>query len=391
MKMSTVLKKLPVAAHFGAGEYRERIRRLVEQLEQRGLAGILLFAQETAYYVIGYDSPAYSDLQALFIGANGRMILITRSADVRHTVATSLVEEITQWVDRLGLRPAQAICAAVADFIAPMSRIGVEYTNFMPNSQYGVLLQAAFAGVASLVDASDLVPALQLQKSPAELVYVRRAGAIADAAFCRAVQECRPGAPKAHVLAELFGAVLRHGGEPVSGRFFCDGELARRAEPDETFIGPSDQINFELAACYRQYRVALMRTVLTGTPSREHLRMHAAAVEALEACRKTLRPGKTFGDLFDVHAGTIDRHGYERARLNASGYSVGAECRRSWTTWPNVCPGNPIELTAGMVVFLHTLLRDRETNTTMTIGETYIVTDRLPERLSELDYSLIVQ
>lgn len=377
--------------HFAASEYRERIRRLIARLEQRGLVGILLFAPESAYYVVGYENPAYSDFHCLFVGTDGRMILITRSADVRHAVANSIIEEITPRIDRMGLQPADAIRAALADSIRPVSNIGIEYTSFMPNSQNGILLRNGFDGLASLVDASDLIPALQLQKSPIELAYVRRAGAIADAAFRRAVEECRPGTPKATVLAELFGAVLRHGGEPTLGRFLYDAESTARGEFDASVIGHADQINFELAACYGHYSVALTRTILTGTPSREHLRMHAAVVEALETCRRTLQPGKTFGDLFDVHLKTIDRHGYERVRLNACGYGIGAEYWRSWTARPIVCRGNPMELAAGMVVFLHTLLRDRETQMTMTMGETYVVTEGLAERLSDLDYALIVR
>jgi Xaa-Pro aminopeptidase len=67
----------------------------------------------------------------------------------------------------------------------------------------------------------------------------------------------------------------------------------------------------------------MMRTIPVGRAQPEHLAMHAACAEALEACHAAFVPGNLVGDVFDAHAQVMDDHGYQHARLNACGYSMG--------------------------------------------------------------------
>ena len=46
-------------------------------------------------------------------------------------------------------------------------------------------------------------------------------------------------------------------------------------------IGDNDQAQLEFGAAYRHYHACLMRTVLMGTPDRQQVKMHSAAVEEL--------------------------------------------------------------------------------------------------------------
>lgn len=380
-----------MALHFEVAEYRARISRLIARLNADGLEGILLFRQESMYYLTGYDTAGYSQFQGLYLGIDGRMVLLTRSSDVRQARLTSIIEDVRLWVDRAGANPAETLRDAIADRLSPRNRIGVEYASTTLNAQRGKLLDAAFHGVAHLEDASELVSSLRVVKSAAELAYVRRAGELADAAWLRAFAACQSGNSESDILAEIYGTILRGGGDPAAGRFVCgagENALLCRYFTGKGTIAATDQVNIEFAAAYRHYHVALMRTVLTGTPSPEHLRMHAANVEALEACQRVLVPGRTYGDLFDIHAEVLDRHGYKHARLNACGYSLGAAYPPTWMEWPMVFTGNPVVLEPGMVVFLHMILLDSETGKAMALGETYVVTEGAPERLSRLDHAL---
>ena len=51
--------------------------------------------------------------------------------------------------------------------------------------------------------------------------------------------------------------------------------------------------------------------------------MHEACVEALKNCESKLKPGNKIGEVFDIHAKTFDDLGYNKARMNACGYSLG--------------------------------------------------------------------
>ena len=70
--------------------------------------------------------------------------------------------------------------------------------------------------------------------------------------------------------------------------------------------------------------------------------MFDACVDALTKCEKKLVPKNTVGDVFDIHAKTLDNHGYTNSRMNACGYSLGATFAPNWMDVPPMsCTGNP--------------------------------------------------
>ena len=380
-----------MALHFDPAELRSRIARVTARLGADGLDGILLFRQESMYWLTGYDTAGYSQFQCLWLGADGGMVLLTRSSDVRQAKITSIIEDVRLWVDAAGANPALTLRETLGERIRPGARIGVEFASVTLNAQRGRMLEAAFTPDVELIDASTLVAAFAVVKSPAELAYVREAGRIADEAWRQAYAACVPGKSESDILAEIYATVIRSGGDPAAGRFVCgagDNALLCRYFTGKGRIGATDQVNIEFAAAYRHYHVALMRTALTGAASAVQRRMHAANIEALAACRDRLRPGHSYGDLFEAHASVLDRHGYKHARLNACGYSLGVSYPPTWMEWPMIYAGNPVALEAGMVVFMHMILLDSETNLAMCLGETFVVTDGAPERLSALDHDL---
>jgi Xaa-Pro dipeptidase len=49
----------------------------------RGLDGLVLFRQESMYYLTGYDTSGYSMFQGMYLATDGSLALCTRSADLR--------------------------------------------------------------------------------------------------------------------------------------------------------------------------------------------------------------------------------------------------------------------------------------------------------------------
>jgi Xaa-Pro dipeptidase len=319
------------------------------------------------------------------------MVLLTRSSDVRQARITSIIPDVRLWVDAAGASPAATLREALGERLRAGDRVGVEFASITLNAQRGRLLQEAFAPDIGLEDASTLIASLSVVKSAAELAYVRQAGRVADETWRRAHAACRPGNSESDILAEIYGTVIRAGGDPAAGRFVCgagDNALLCRYFTGKGTIGAVDQVNIENAAAYRHYHVALMRTALTGRASAAQRRMHEANVEALAACRAKLRPNYTYGDLFEAHAFVLDRHGYRHARLNACGYSLGISYPPTGMEWPMIFASNPVPLEPSMVIFMHMILLDSETNLAMCLGETFIVTEGEPERLSALAHDL---
>ena len=95
-----------MALHFELSEYRARQKKVIRELAACGLDGLLMFQQESMYYLTGYDTFGFCFFHCLYLGADGKMALLTRSADLRQAQHTSTIEDIRIWTDEAGAQPA---------------------------------------------------------------------------------------------------------------------------------------------------------------------------------------------------------------------------------------------------------------------------------------------
>jgi Xaa-Pro dipeptidase len=382
-----------MALHFSREEFAARQRRACREMAKQGLDGLLLFRQESMYYLTGYDTSGYSMFQGMYLGADGSLALCTRSADRLQARLTSVIRDVRIWRDREGANPAEEIRDMLDSYGCRGKRLGVEYHAYGLTAQRGKLVDAALNGFCRLEDASDLVRLLRLVKSPAELACLRRAGQLADEALAVANRLTVPGAAVGAIYGEMMNAILRGDGDPSASRWpMGHGEeaLLVRYHTGHGRVGRSDQVTFEFAAAYRHYHAALMHVVLTGKAGRRHQEMFKACVDALAACQETLRPGRTAGEVFDAHARALTRAGYKGKFLNACGYTMGATYPPTWMDWPMLYAGNPQVLAPGMVFFTHMILLDDRTGHSMSLGETAIITAKACQPICHAPRALIV-
>jgi Xaa-Pro dipeptidase len=383
-----------MAVHFSDEEFAGRRARLLAAMATRNLDGMLLFAQESHFWLTGYDTFGFCFYQALYVASDGRMALLTRSADLRQAQHTSILEDIRIWRDAEGSNPTLDTVAMVRELGGQGRRIGVEYDSYGLTHFNGRRLEASFDGVATLVDASDLVPRLRAVKSDAEIACVREAARLSDLADAAARDAIRAGADEGEILAAQHAAIFAAGGDYPGNEFIIGSgrdALLCRYKAGRRRLDPVDQITLEFAGAFRHYHAAIMRTVVVGEPRPLHLRYHAAAREALLACEAAIRPGATAGEVFSAHTGVFDAHGFGSHRLNACGYSLGAKFTPSWMDPPMFYAGNSWVLEAGMVMFAHMILMDSETETAMCLGRTYLVTGKGRETLNCTQLDLIVR
>lgn len=385
--------------HFERDEFAARKALILSDMAARGLDGLLMFQQESMFWLTGYDTFGFCFFQSLYLGADGQLALLTRSADRRQAERTSIIADIRVWTDRADADPAvdlrQMLASlGAADASGRRRRIGVEYESYGLVASNGRRLDAAFVDVATLVDASGLVTRRRAVKSAAEIVYVRRAAELCDAALLAGLDEIRPGADEGAVLARMHDAVFRGGGDYPANEFIIgSGEdaLLCRYKSGRRVLSDVDQITLEFAGSFRHYHAAMMETVCVGRPSDRHRRYFAAADEALAACAAELRPGRTAGDVFAAHARVFEAHGLGEHRLSACGYSLGAKFTPSWMDWPMFYKANPWVLEPGMVMFAHMILMDSVSGTAMCLGRTYLVQDHGAACLSGLEPALLIR
>jgi Xaa-Pro dipeptidase len=385
-----------MALHFSPDEFAARETKLLAEMAKAGLDGMLLFAQESTYWLTGYDTFGYCFFQCLAVKADGTKALLTRSADLRQAQHTSNIGDIRIWVDRGGSSPVEQLKDMLASMglIGGTIRLGVEYDTHGLTAKNGRQVDAILGPAAMLVDASSIVPSLRVIKSAAEIAYVREAARLGDAALAAAEATIDAGVDEGLVLSRLQGAIFEGGGDfPANEVIIGSGPdaLLCRYKAGRRVLSSEDQITLELAGTYRHYHAALMRTVCVGRATPRHIELHAAASEALSAVEAAMRSGNTFGDVFAAHAEVMDAHGLEKHRLNACGYSLGARFTPSWMDPQMFYADNPFVIVPNMVLFAHMILMDSDSGTAMCLGRTYLTTDGAPDSLSKASTDLLVK
>ncbi len=379
--------------HFSEEELAGRRARTIEAMSDEGLHGLLIFRQETMFYLTGYDTFGYVFFQCLYLGADGRMVLLTRAPDLRQAQQTSIIKDVRVWVDVPDARPAEALKGILQELGLSGKTLGVEYEAYGLTARNGKRLEAALDGFCKLVDASDLVNRQRVVKSAREIDYVRRAGELADAAVEAAIPLIRPGGDESDILAAMQGEVFRGGGDYPGNEFIigsAEQALLCRYYSGRRVLSQQDQLTLEWAGAYRHYHAAMMHTAVVGKVPARQREMHTVARDALLAVEAKLVPGNTVGEAFDAHAAVLDKAGFQAHRMNACGYSLGTTFSPNWMDWPMLYHGNPVVLRAGMVFFVHIIIFDDDAGLAMTLGRTSLIGDAGSQSLSHRPLDLIV-
>ncbi|MCP4999390.1 MAG: aminopeptidase P family protein [Hyphomicrobiales bacterium] len=383
-----------MAQHFDREEYNWRMRRLLDAMQDNELDAMLLFAQESMYWLTGYDTFGFCFFQTLVVKADGSMNLLTRSADLRQARHTSIIENISIWTDRANADPTMDLKNLLNDLDLLGCRIGVEYDTHGLTGSNSRKLDNQLQSFGDLSDASGLVSSLRLIKSPAEIDCIKTAAGLADAALDAAMPLIKPGGNEADILAAMQSAVFAGGGDYPANEFIIGSgadALLCRYKSGRRVLEDNDQLTLEWAGVYGHYHAAMMRTVIVGKPTERHLELYDVCRETLEEIEKVLRPGHNFGDVFATHAKVMEDRGLTRHRLNACGYSLGARFTPSWMEREMFYSGNEQNIRADMSLFVHMIIMDSETNTAMTLGHTYLTTEEEPAALSAHNLDLIVR
>ena len=382
-----------MAIHFTKEEFLKRRSKVIEELKKQNLDGLLMFRQESMYWLTGYDTFGYVYFQCLILTAKGDLVLLTRAPDLRQAQNTSIIKDIRIWVDKDKSNPADELKNILSELSLEKSNLGVEYEAYGLTGRNAIRLNNSLINFTTLHDKSELISFLRVLKSPAEIVYVKKAAELADKAMDAAWKHAHAGQNESKILAEMQGAIFNGGGDYPANEFIIGSgknALLCRYQSEKRNLDEVDQLSIEWAGTYKHYHSAMFRTIPIGKINDKQKKIYEACVEALKACEKKLKPGNKVGEVFDVHAEIFDKFGYKKSRMNACGYSLGATFAPNWMDWPMLYTGNPVVLAPGMVFFMHMILMDSESELAMNLGETYLLTDNGNERLGKKKLDLVI-
>jgi len=379
--------------HFSVEEFKNRKDKVIKLLKEEKLDALLMFRQESMYWLTGYDTFGYVFFQTLVLDQKGNIVLLTRAPDLRQAQNTSNINDIRIWVDRNGSDPTEDLKIILDELNLKGKNIGVEYEAYGLTGRNALRLNKSLENYCSIEDTSELVTKLRVIKSNEEINYVKKAANLADQALSEVWKHAKAGVSESKILAEMNKVIFEGGGDYPANEFIIGSgknALLCRYQAEKQILNSRDQLTIEWAGTYRHYHSAMFRTIPIGKADPKHFKMHEACIEALNNCEIKLKPGNKIGEVFDIHAKTFDDLGYKNSRMNACGYSLGATFSPNWMDWPMLYTGNPYVIKPGNIFFMHMILMDSENNLAMNLGETYLVTENGNERLGNQKLDLVV-
>ena len=385
----------PKSLPFPREELDRRVAAARRALADLELDAALLFAQETDYWLTGYDTGGFVFFQCLVLTRAGPLTLLTRRPDQVQARDTSIIDDVRIWWDADDADPALALREILAEKGLRGRAVGIELGTHGLTGINHERVRRALDGFCTLADVSWPLRRLRLAKSTAEMAYVRRAAELCRASLEDVIAAARPGVLDTALKAAFLERVLNDGADmPPNPPLFNSGRRALygRGVAGGRMLEERDQIIVEYPVSFRRYNVKTEWTIVLGRLDLRQARMYEVARRALEEMTDIARPGRPLGDIFEAHARTLDEAGYARHRYGACGYSVGIGFPpTSMDVPPMIYPGAALVCEPGMTLFYHVMITDTDTGLAMGVGHTLVVTEGSPEVLNPLPDALTVK
>ena len=119
-----------MALHFTKEEYLKRKIDILRSMKEQNLDALLMFRQESMYWLTGYDTFGYVFFQTLILDKNGDIVLLTRAPDLRQAKNTSNIKNIRIWIDKDGASPTDDLKLILDELNLKGKKIGVEYEAY---------------------------------------------------------------------------------------------------------------------------------------------------------------------------------------------------------------------------------------------------------------------
>ena len=191
-----------MSLHFSKEEFKSRKLNVLKSMKEQNIDALLMFRQESMYWLTGYDTFGYVFFQTLILDRKGNIILLTRAPDLRQAQNTSIIDDIRIWVDKDGSNPNDELKQILNELNLKGKKLGIEYEAYGLTGRNALRLNKTLENYSSVEDKSELITKLRVVKSKEEIVYVREAAKLADKALDEVWKHAKAGVSESKILAE---------------------------------------------------------------------------------------------------------------------------------------------------------------------------------------------
>ena len=326
---------------FTKDEYKERLKKTKQSMQQKGIE--LLISQDTnnMNYLTGYDAWSFYYSQCVLVHVDlEEPICFVRAQDAGGAyIKTYLKKENIivykeKYIHTWPTHPYDALIDFIKQRKWEKSNIGVEMdSHYFTAFCYEKLKQGL--PNANIKDSKRLVNWVRLIKSDAEINLMKGAAKISENAMKVAMDSINPGVRQCDAVAEIQRALFR-GTPEIGGEYASIAVLlptgkgtsaSHLTATDEKFVKGEATV-VELSGVTKRYHCPMARTVHLGKPEQKKIDAMKATNEALDEGIAATKPGNTANDVAQKFWSVLDK--YNIKKESRTGYSIGIGYPPDW-------------------------------------------------------------
>jgi len=276
--------------------------------------------------------------------------------------------------------------------------IGISGLSGLFRAPDGIIPFATVTGLqegfpqAKIVNATELMQEIRAVKSAEEISFLERSAALIEKMIATMSETARPGITEKELYAAMTQTMLAAGGELPTLFFLGSGPEVSQSSfvPTNRALQNGDRIVNEIEAKIGGYAAQAVSPLTLGKPGVDYQRLVELSAECFSAILHGMRPGATFGDLFDIYTKKIQQSGegkyaWSHPMMHARGLGDDGPALLGDRDLERF---RRIELKAGMVFILKPQARAGKAR--VSIGDTVVVTESGARRLGRRKLKLIV-
>jgi Xaa-Pro dipeptidase len=248
---------------------------------------------------------------------------------------------------------------------------------------------------AKLINATEMMQQIRAVKSAEEVSLLERSAGIIEKVIETMVQTARPGVSEKELYGAMVLAMLSNGGELPTLFFLSAGPDISNSSfvPTDYAIQNGDRIINEIEAKYAGYAAQAVSPVVIGKPKEDYEEMIQISRACFDTILDKMKPGVTFGSLFDTYRATVEQRGKGKYLWN----HPMMHARGLGDDGPALLGNQDVErfskmkLESGMVFILKPQVRAAQGKGRASIGDTVAVTENGARRLGKRELKLIVK
>jgi Xaa-Pro aminopeptidase len=346
-----------------------RLQRAREQMEKYDLGALLCMDLDNIRYITSTHLAEWAR------GKYFRWCLLPRDGEpILFEVGSAAVvkRELCPWLKPENIRPAVAWNRganvrpvnvalsgnAAAEIKAVLKEHKVADMPIGVDEMEMYLLQALQDAGLRVVNGYDAMFDARMVKSPDELKIIELSASLVDGVYAQLVDFIRPGVKENEIVAKIYGWLIEHGVDRITGVNCVSGPRSNPHPHDysDRMIRPGDLVFIDIMSHYLGYATCYYRTFAVTRATQRQRDVYRRAMDWLQASIDVVRPGITTADIAAQWPSARDL-GFadeKEAFLLAVGHGIGlSHHEKPWISRAYSLD-HPVPLEAGMHFALET-------------------------------------